>query len=342
MEVIFHLGMGKTGTSSLQAALGKSANRLKAQGVRYLGMWFDCLHPKFRGLEGMRTFLAANANQLQGRANEFADFIASDSADAGTTRYIMSNEHLFQRFDKMEPFFHRLRQRMRVSLIIYLRSPQSWLPSAFAQWGVQHKVKPGPIKPFIQEAPSLIRWYEPIRSWHEVFGDILTMRRYDKRVDVIADFAATAGLSLDPELSRLRASQRPDDAEILLRALFNDRFEGAMLPDRFDKLVFRPNRTRMKSIDEMIDICFNLQGIDELIGKQADLLGFIKEKAGIDFLGEGNANPPATNREALRSRLLDYLVEIVLSQAFLVQKLEKRLRALEAGKPPEPAEADEA
>ena len=38
-DLLFHIGMGKTGTSSIQYALDSSADRLAAKGVRYLGMW---------------------------------------------------------------------------------------------------------------------------------------------------------------------------------------------------------------------------------------------------------------------------------------------------------------
>lgn len=51
MKIVFHIGMGKTGTSSIQAALSQNAGELRKQGALYLGMWFDRLDPSYKGLQ---------------------------------------------------------------------------------------------------------------------------------------------------------------------------------------------------------------------------------------------------------------------------------------------------
>ena len=197
MKLVMHIGMGKTGTSSIQRALATNQQRLAAQRAAYLGMWFDAIDPSFEGLMGQRHFAAGDAEQMHDRALALRSILERRAASEGIETFVFSNEAIFPSVATMTPFLAALGERLDLRLVTYLRDPRSWLPSADAQWGIRHKVEGGPIRPFPERARTLIENYEAIRAWVERFPDILVVRRFEKGADVVADFAAVAGVALE-------------------------------------------------------------------------------------------------------------------------------------------------
>ncbi|WEJ80458.1 hypothetical protein EQ718_16360 (plasmid) [Paracoccus versutus] len=135
MNLILHIGMGKTGTSAIQAALSSSADRLAAQGAEYLGMWFDMLDPRFRGVQNQEQFFSLPPEEMTHAADLLIEMLRARSA-AGIQSFILSNEALSGKVGQMKPMINRLREAgIAVRVIGYARNPASWLPSAYVQWG---------------------------------------------------------------------------------------------------------------------------------------------------------------------------------------------------------------
>ena len=334
MKLVMHIGMGKTGTSSIQRALATNQRRLAAQRAAYLGMWFDAIDPSFEGLMGQRHFAAGDAEQMHDRALTLRSILERRAASEGIETFVFSNEAIFPSVTTMTPFLAALEERLDLRLVTYLRDPRSWLPSASTQWGIKHKVEGGPIRPFPERARTLIESYEAIRVWVERFPDILTVRRFEKGADVVADFAAVAGVAL--EAPDRRYLERDEPVETMLRAEFNSRYPGEVLPERFDRVVINTGSRPVPTVGEIADLCLRYDGIDEIVREKQDLFEFIRDTLGLDFLRDDvpEEGPEAPDPVALQGRLVDYLLQITLDQARRIQRLERLVEGTRRGDEP--------
>ncbi len=328
MRLILHIGMGKTGTSSIQKALEASQDKLAETGCHYLGMWLDEPGEPFAGFQGLPKLFASSPEQQKALASSFVARMHAKEKEEGYNTFVFSNEALFEQAERIIPFVNVLRQETDLCILAYLRDPHEWLPSAFAQWGIRHKTKCGPLQPFGEAGRSLILQYEALRSWFRYFGDSLFVRRHEKSLDVVSDMAEFCGLDLVG--SSARHLERSEPAELLMRAAFNARFSQQVLPDRFNRVVF-PTGQKIQSLRELADLCFQNDEIDEIVEEQRDLFEFIAAEFGPDFNFLEKQYRPAKvpDHSELQQRMLDYLVEMTLQQAARIKQLEKRIAALE-------------
>ena len=293
-ELILHAGMGKTGTTSLQRALaaaeaaGNGEGGLSAQKAHYLGMWFDRLGEDYARYPGLMALAKADAETQRSLAERFADSLAESAAADGTRTFVLSNESLFERGRVLAPFLGRLAEAAPVKAVVYLRPPRDWLPSAFAQWGVYHKTQNGPVPEFADLAPRLLRHYRAITLWHDIFGDRLAARLFGRDIDIVADFAAVAGITLCG--SEVRHQARPDPVEMLLRGLFNDRFGGPVLPGRFNAAVLEGARLPAPRAAAMAARIAATDGIEAMIAAEAETFAFIETVLGLDMTGGAAAD----------------------------------------------------
>lgn len=325
MQIIFHIGMGKTGTSSIQQSLVESKSALAAQKIRYLGMWFNEVDQAYRGFDGLVAFFADAAADPAGMALRFRDVCAALAERDGTETFIISNEGLFGHASAATPFMCALRALMDVSLVLYVRDPRAWLPSAYTQWGIRHKEQPGEVQPFEKRARKLVGQYGGVRIWREALADNLNVREHAKGLDVVQDFADVIGVPLNPPAERVL--ERAEDAEVLLRALFNNRFKDPVLPDRFSRVVLNNSKRPTTDIGEMIERCFDMSALDDVLDGAGDDLSYLSDTLGFDFATSGDT-PSAPDADALRARLIDYLVEIMMQQSLRIQKLERQVKDL--------------
>ena len=321
MDIIFHIGMGKTGTSSIQRALQNGTETLAAHDAHYLGMWFDMIAPRFRGHEGLDGFCKSPADAKEAAAGTFLSVLSDIARNSGAKTFIMSNEGFFGEGEGLKPFIDALRPHANVRLVAYMRPAREWLPSAFAQWGVRHKTYPGPIQPFGERAKLLIGQYNGIRAWHQHFNDILEVRKHTKSIDVVADFSEVIGIPLPAGERHL---ERSEPAEMVLQAMFNNRFPKPVLPDRFRRTVIGSGR-EIRSVEDMARLCFEHEGIDEIVAGRAPLFDYVRDNIGIDLAGGEDPDARTVDPEALRDRILDYLIEITFLQAIRIQKLENEI-----------------
>lgn len=326
MRIVFHVGMGKTGTSSIQRTLAAHEAELAAQNAHYLGMWFDAVAPRFRGHEGLHAFAAENPAALAGHAETFLQHLERLSKRTGAELFIHSNEGLFGHSVRIEPFLKALMDRTEVKILAYVRPPRDWLPSAFTQWNIHHKQQQGPIQPFRERARTLVSQYDGVAPWLDRYGEAFEIRRFDKALDIVTDFAAAVGLTLPPTGQRFLERREP--AEVVMRALFNDRFEAPMLPDRFDKMVINTHRGFVKDLETVMEICFDYDDIDTIIEEKRATFEAIEQRTGLDLL---TPEPGArtVDKAAVRERLLDYIVSITVEQSLRIHRLERRIAALE-------------
>lgn len=329
MKLILHIGMGKTGSSAIQAALSASADRLAAQGAEYLGMWFDMLDPRFRGVLNQDQFFSLPPEEMARSADVLIEVLRARSAD-GIQSFILSNEALSGKARQIKPMIDRLREAgITLQVIGYARHPAAWLPSAYVQWGVRDKVDPGPVQPYADKARKLIHWYSGLLQWHRQMSDILEVRSYDKAADIVGDFTEVIGFELN--VSDNRVLERGEDAEIVLRALFNNRFPKHVLPAAFDRAVL-PGLTSVPKLEDVVKASFDYSETDLLIREQSALFEQFADAFGFDPRALTKAPPSEPEIGALRNRLFDALLEITLDQAQRIRRLELRINQLEVEK----------
>lgn len=332
MQLILHIGMGKTGSSAIQHALTDNADQLARQGVEYLGMWFDMLDPRFRGVQNQARFFAMKPAEMESATVALLGILQARAAERGIGTFILSNEAFSGHARALHPMVARLRAAgVTIRAIGYARNPAAWLPSAYVQWGVRDKVDPGPVPAYGDKARKLVRWYGGLLAWADLMGDIVTVRPYDRAPDIVADFAEAAGIALDPPGTRVL--ERGEDAEIVLRALYNNRFQKHVLPAAFDRAVLE-GLASVPRLEEIAARCFDYGETPAIIAENAPLFDRFAEVFGFDPRASAKAPPPMPAVGPLRDRLVDALLEITLDQARRMQRLERRLAQLEGGTGP--------
>ena len=328
MRIIFHIGMGKTGTTSIQNALAQNAAALARQKARYLGMWFDGVDQKFRGLKGFGTFVAQSAENQKRHAQSFLDYVNAIEKDTKATTFVFSNESLFQNGPRLTPFFGELQNlSAELEVIAYVRDPRAWLPSAHTQWALRHKTNEGPLEDLATSARRLIKFYDALPFWIEQFGDAAQIRHTALEHDVVADFAETTGLILTPPATR--ALERSEPADILLRAMFNNRVEGTALPERFNRVIRDTEANPVPSLEDIKRVCFDQSAAETVIAENADMFEFLRDRTGIDFVNTSDDPPAEPDDAELQRRVIDYLIEITFDQAQRLKRLERLVSELQ-------------
>lgn len=332
MKLILHIGMGKTGSSAIQHALDASGIQLKKQNAQYLGMWFDIIDPKYRHLQDQNLLFDLTVEEMLNAADRLI-FALRERAEAYRLEtFVFSNEALSGRAYSLSPLILRLQDSgIDVQVIGYARDPSAWLASAYLQWGIRDKTYPGPVQPFAVLARQLVGWYDGLLDWHRLMGEILTVRYYDVATDIVSDFADVAGLVLD--IPKARIYERGEDAEIVLRAIFNSMFDERVAPDAFDELVFR-DLSSIPKLEDILARSFDYAETGQIIFERAELFNDLSAAFGFDLREAGKNPPTLPDVEFLRRRLLDAIIQISLQQARQISRLEYRLAQLETSSNP--------
>jgi hypothetical protein len=328
MKLILHIGMGKTGTTSIQQALNNNANYLIDQKTQYIGMWFGMIKPQYDGFQGTNNLLKESNAEQAAAAHLFFKSLASQQSTFGTEKFILSNEAIFAQTEDFLVFLRTLNSLVDLELVAYMRDPHEWLPSAYTQWGLHHKTNKGPIQPFSEKARSLMKMYEGFHVLNEHFPNNSIIRRYDNTVDVVQDFAQICGIVLEEGTKRLQARNEP--AEILLRAAFNNRLPNEVLPNHFEAVVLNPRRG-VNVLSDFMEMCFNHDNITEIVNENEELFEKIRATLGpeFDFLSGQSPCVRKADFESIQKRLLDFLVEIAFTQGERIKILEKKVKQLE-------------
>lgn len=324
---ILHVGMGKTGTSAIQKALGAGTAELAAQGALFLGAELAIPGRPLRGWDALSAFFASPPEELHRLGQDYADSV-DDLADAqGADCLILSNEAFHDRARPLTAFLAPLRRIMEVRVLIWARNPVTWLPSAHAQWSVRHKTMPGRVEPFGIGARRHVNQYRGIVEWFEVAPELVELHPYREDSDMVAEFAAAAGISLPPAPERVY--ERPEPAELVLRALYNSRFDGPVMPDRYERAVGRGAKPTPR-IERAINGVLDYGEAAEIVAENAAIFDAIAAATGIDLRALGGSAPEMPPSQQTRRRLLDELTAITLDQAARILTLEERLARLEA------------
>lgn len=331
LRLFFHVGAGKTGTTSIQSTLHASEKYLKSQGVWYLGLMLE--NAGFADFPWQKStssevFHGIPPDLARQQLDSVFEKIFQSARDSGIHTLIWSNESFFGRTGPIRPSLQKLIDGgVDLSIVAYVRRHDVWLRSAYQQWGIKHKTYPGPVQSFSNWAKARPAKFAPaIWSLSTAFPDRFILRNLDAVKDAVADFAQVCGF--DPtHLSIRRANTSPGNAELLLRALFNSRQQDAVLPAKFDKAV-GSGLTRGVSAETFLS---------ELLPSEADLREVLTSSAEDRRLVNAllvAANQAPLSDESIGSKtngvdqgeLLFMLSQIVMQQAHRIDRLEGIVR----------------
>ena len=209
VDVVLHIGSGKTGTSTLQRVLRRNPDPLLAAGQLYprspgqfrhsrLGLFVQPDDELIRHPDWLRAELGDPTEFRQ----EFGRRLDREIARSDSTGVIFSDEGLFTASDRaisrMRELIRRLGGGLR--LLVYLRRQDDHLISRY-----QQVVKTGGIEPLTSWAKRDWRGtydYDlRLRSWRAVGPDTFVVRRFERdrmvRGSLVSDFLDAAGIAID-------------------------------------------------------------------------------------------------------------------------------------------------
>ncbi|KPL54344.1 hypothetical protein ABB55_20775 [Prosthecomicrobium hirschii] len=210
-ELFLHIGMSKTGSTSIQGAFHAARGALIGHGYDYLDMGQNHSRiikmvvkgrsKRVKGAAADRLGLARNVGGFDvGRvAGPFMDLIRQPKA----ARMIMSGEGLFRVEEREADGLHDVLSRHfeRIRIVAYLRDPFSWASSR-AQENIKHGHPVSELAATVGDDPAsspiVPNYRRSLERFIERFGrDAVDLRLFDRRRmvggDLIADFAAAIG-----------------------------------------------------------------------------------------------------------------------------------------------------
>lgn len=335
LRFIFHIGAGKTGTSSIQFTLRHGAPLLHRHGVWYLGLVME--HAPVRRFPwqvpgGTDAFHALSQEEGERQLEAVLQATVAAAREQGVHTLVWSSESFFDRYDKALPPLQRLaEQGIEVTILAYVRRHDAWARSAYAQWAIKHKTNTGPVLPFSEWVARRRPAFAPtLQAYEAAFPGRVRVRNLDAAGDAVDDFLNATGLD-GMALQPIRENVTPDDTELLARALFNDGVKEKAFPMLFDRLVGRHTRfdaTPAGWLETLVPTREQLAQVHADAAEDRAVVDGFLDREGQALLPQSlaSAREPAIDE----SRLLMAMSRLVMLQARRIENLEGRLKKLEA------------
>ncbi|NRA99734.1 MAG: hypothetical protein HRU32_07935, partial [Rhodobacteraceae bacterium] len=249
-RAIVHIGLNKTGSTTLQFWLANNADKLREHGV-----WFDDLRPhggpELSTAVGWKTFACTalpkykvdqwerqvydmdTKEKTAERVATFLDRVEATLPPEGET-YVTSAEHIGtgvrppQSIRLLHSWFAE--RFTEVKYVVYIRDQVDWIPSAYVQ-----AIRSGAtlsIEDFI-EAKGANNFFYLVNNWREETGaDSVIVRRLDRKVlvdgDLVADFASIIGVNPNDFAPRQPANESMSAFQTTLTRYFSICFGWAV------------------------------------------------------------------------------------------------------------------
>lgn len=287
MKVVLHIGTEKTGTTSIQAFLGKNRDRLIQHGVAPLGEFllpgtFNNLALPLAAKEApgkdITAFRPEEFDSFRTRAQKsLLDFV-DNSKQKNLTTLVASSEHMSSRLttvDDIRALKNLFPGDCDYQIVVYLRQQRDLLLGMQAE-----SIKAGNPSISFSDPRSLpksqaygIVFYDyemMLANWAEVFGaGRITVRPYEREQlaggDAVADFLTVIGLSADLYSATgqsLRLNERFSPEALFFLAKINSYIdadtrrrvvEKISAADQFGKGEFKPSGTQEDFISNLTE-----------------------------------------------------------------------------------------
>lgn len=245
MNIILHIGAGKTGTTSIQSVLEKNTETLQEVGVKYLGLMLEnCYKKKYKWQNKHQDFHEtmmhndAINDQLLELLLETSEFAKKEDIHT----LIWSNESILNRPNHVMHIMGKLKTiGFEIQIIMYVRDYARWQKSAYLQWGLKHKTYKGKLKNFHDWSktvkPDFYNKLEQILK----YGFPVTIRNMENTNDVVSDFLKACNIKIKYKdiVRSIKGNVALSNEELFLRAIFNSKFNEVVHPQKFDGIILK-------------------------------------------------------------------------------------------------------
>lgn len=245
VELIIHVGTGKTGSTSIQRSLKTNSDLLKTQGAYYLGMNFENLTEKFFDWQvqtGWPRLHNLKPDEKRNQLIRCIDCAIEFAKNNNVDKLIWSNEAIFENADFFIPLLEQVvGDDVKITIVTYIRRPDLWAQSAYGQWGIKHKTYSGPL----QKYSDWIKNHRPIFSdtlikWEGNSHFNFKLVNFNNSEDIVASFFVKTGLN-PAGINVVKDNESPNDVAMALWALYNNTQEGITFPAEMYGILKRAN-----------------------------------------------------------------------------------------------------
>ena len=333
MKLMVHIGAGKTGSSSIQAALEASTAKLAEQKMKYLGHMLEHglvrKKPSWQKHSGSPDFFTAIEREdaiEQLKSVLLQEIRHPDHATLDAL--IWSNEWMSERPDRLLPALKLVEDNgVDIEIVVYVRRHDRWIASSYVQWGLKNKSYPGPIRGFPEWLEGMdFSLQRVLQPWLGAFGDAVSVLNFDAANDVVEHFFHRLGILLD---SAERKNVSPPAAELAAWAVFNNRYKDRVPEDRFESWLrqLRLHQENSCSVPEPASLLPTADDLTALQDRYRDdrafINGLLSRSGEPEFKDDGEVKPYKTPTGWEMDRLL---LEMLFHMNARLSALERKLR----------------
>ncbi|MEA2048162.1 MAG: hypothetical protein U9O64_06895 [Campylobacterota bacterium] len=335
MKLIFHIGAGKTGSTSIQRTLRENDALLKERGVWYLGLMLERVDTKL--YEWQKTssvvpeFHRLSDEEAQKQILDVLRPIIEEAKAKKIDTLIWSNESFLGGKHNFTGALQQLqKESVEVEILIYVREYGSWARSAYVQWGIKHKTYKGKLQTFKEwskrHTPS---FNKEIKNLLGIMPETVNVRNMSAVKDVVFDFFDFAKINSD-SIKIFRDNDSPKNEELLFRALFNSKYNEEVLPVRFENIIGRNisfSTTPQMYLESLLPSQTDLEEVVINTFDDQNAINKLLEIEGQDQLKGIRAS--IKSNEINNDKMLLALADIVMQQSRRIDKLERLLQNIE-------------
>ena len=185
MELILHIGMGKTGTSALQSFLDGEAKSIANSGYLFTGIFLQNLLKD----NPLKKQADVNNPELLTKALELFEKEAS-RLPSKISKVVWSNESFSMGYnsdeivDIFKKFIGESKVFKKCTVYLVLRRQDQWVESAYKQWALKHKTNKGRYiqtpEEYLKSISRLLDYFKIAQVWN---FDELNVVAYDDVID---------------------------------------------------------------------------------------------------------------------------------------------------------------
>lgn len=219
MKTIYlHIGVGKTGTSSIQSFLSRNRNNLLELGVLYPTSGLTYNGFKSHSHHGLAVFQSQNIPQDSHKL--YSELLAEIDSSTQDTVIISSEHFCYVRKSYLQEL-KAILSNYNIKIIFYIRNQAKLIESTFLQWQKAGWDYSGSIENFYAKHRDSFNFLQLIQPWIEAFGakNIVT-KVYDRRTigeDLCLDFLKIFNLDnqIQSDNPKANPSLLPDFSNLL-------------------------------------------------------------------------------------------------------------------------------
>lgn len=340
IELILHIGAGKTGTSSIQETLRNNSLALNDQHVKYLGLMLEFAeHKKYAWQHPSQivVFHSLSEGETLAGITEIFSYEIKNAKINGINKLVWSNESFLGNMQKLIMPLKLLqsKENIKINFIVYVRDYCKWSISAYKQWGIKHKTYKGKIQKFSEfKGHKIPFFFKMIKPLYENFPEQITIRNMDSKENIVDDFLNICDIN-SSQINSIRFNDSPSNEELYLRGIYNNLFEEPMLPNEFDNSIGK-HIEKSISIDEFSNEFFpQKKDLNEIVELTRDDINNIN-----GLLMEQNETKLDTSFDENKIKKIDFnynlllekLAQLTITQSIKINLLENEIKNLKNSK----------